>query len=101
MVGVRYAGDGLLMGMPKAAALAYNIGTDNAPKVVASGVGQIAKAIIDKAKAFDVPLFCNAALVESLLDVRLDSTIPPELYQSVVEVFIWLQNIESHAQMSS
>lgn len=87
--------------IPKAAALAYNIRKDNAPKVVASGVGEMARAIIKKAKAFDVPLFCNAALVESLLDVQVDSTIPPELYKSVVEVFMWLQDIESHAQMSS
>ncbi|BDQ27962.1 EscU/YscU/HrcU family type III secretion system export apparatus switch protein [Helicobacter heilmannii] len=88
------------MGMPKAVALAYNIGQDAAPKVVASGVGQIAKAIMEKAKAFDVPLFCNEALVNSLLDVHLDTPIPPELYASVVEVFIWLQNAESNAQMS-
>ncbi|WP_104637427.1 EscU/YscU/HrcU family type III secretion system export apparatus switch protein [Helicobacter felis] len=88
------------MALPKAVALAYNVGQDSAPKVVASGVGVVARAIMDKAKAFDVPLFCNEALVESLLDVRLDTPIPPELYASVVEVFIWLQNAESGAQMS-
>ncbi|CAM2851650.1 EscU/YscU/HrcU family type III secretion system export apparatus switch protein [Helicobacter felis] len=88
------------MALPKAVALAYNVGQDSAPKVVASGVGVVARAIVDKAKAFDVPLFCNEALVESLLDVRLDTPIPPELYASVVEVFIWLQNAESGAQMS-
>ncbi|WP_104749310.1 EscU/YscU/HrcU family type III secretion system export apparatus switch protein [Helicobacter cynogastricus] len=88
------------MSLPKAVALAYNVGQDSAPKVVASGVGVIARAIMDKAKAFDVPLFCNEALVESLLDVSLDTPIPPELYASVVEVFIWLQHAESGAQMS-
>ncbi|WP_104695841.1 EscU/YscU/HrcU family type III secretion system export apparatus switch protein [Helicobacter salomonis] len=89
------------MALPKAVALAYNVGQDSAPKVVASGVGVIARAIVEKAKAFDVPLFCNEALVESLLDVRLDTPIPPELYSSVVEVFIWLQNVESQSELSS
>ncbi|BEG57214.1 hypothetical protein NHP21005_09020 [Helicobacter sp. NHP21005] len=56
--------------------------------------------VVEKAKAFDVPLFCNEALVNSLLDVRLDTPIPPELYASVVEVFIWLQSAENGAQMS-
>ncbi|MFC3847087.1 EscU/YscU/HrcU family type III secretion system export apparatus switch protein [Helicobacter baculiformis] len=88
------------MALPKAVALAYNVSQDSAPKVVASGVGVIARAIMDKAKAFNIPLFCNKALVESLLDVRLDTPIPPELYSSVVEVFIWLQNTQDQAQMS-
>ncbi len=96
----RRFGNGLLMGMPKAVALAYNIEQDHAPKVVASGVGSIAEAIMQKAKAFDIPLFCNESLVESLLHLPVDHAIPPELYQSVVEVFIWLQDLAKDRQMS-
>ncbi|WP_033619343.1 FlhB-like flagellar biosynthesis protein [Helicobacter pylori] len=84
----------------KAAALAYNMGQDQAPKVIASGVGEVAKRIIQKAKEYDIALFSNPMLVDSLLKVELDCTIPEELYESVVQVFLWLNGVENNAQMS-
>ena len=85
---------------PKAAALAYNAATHNAPKVVASGRGEVAMRIIAKAKEFEVPLFCNEALVDSLLGVPLDSEIAPELYLAVSRVFAWIIRCERSAQLS-
>ena len=84
----------------KAAALAYDQSSHDAPRVVASGQGAIASTIINKAKEFDIPLFSNTALVDSLLRVEIDTQIPPELYNGVVEVFIWLNQVEKDAQMS-
>lgn len=78
------------MKSPKAAALKYNPSKNNAPKVLASGKGKVAEAIVAKAKEYDIPLFANEALVESLVGVEVDSEIPRELYQAVVEVFVWL-----------
>jgi flagellar biosynthesis protein len=78
----------------KAAALKYDKGSSNAPKVIASGKGSIAQSIIQKAKEFDVPIFANEALVNSLVDLEIDHEIPHELYQGVVEVFIWLMKNE-------
>jgi len=76
----------------KAAALQYD--KINAPKVVASGSGEVAKSIIKKAQEFNIPLFANEALVNSLVDLEIDKEIPQELYQGVVEVFIWLAKNE-------
>lgn len=84
----------------KAAALAYNKEVDRAPKVVAKGKGFIAEKIIQKAKEFDVPLFQNEMLVDSLLATELDTEIPPALYQSVLEVFVWLYKSEQKAKLS-
>ena len=84
----------------KAVALAYNSESDNAPRVVAKGQNDLALKIIAKAKEFDVPLFCNPMLVQSLLQIPLDSHIPPEMYNAVVEVFIWLLQCEKNAQLS-
>ncbi len=84
----------------KAVALAYEEYKDHAPKVVASGRGKIAEAIIQKAKEYDVPLFCNVELVDSLIKMEINSNIPPELYQAVVDVFIWLQNSQSSYKAS-
>lgn len=85
----------------KAAALAYEELKDYSPRVVASGYGKIAEAIISKAQEFNVPLFCNAELVDSLVRMDLNSNVPPELYQAVVDVFIWLQNTENNSGMSA
>ncbi len=78
----------------KAAALKYDPSQNNAPKILASGKGRIAEAIIAKAKEYDIPLFANEALVESLVGLEVDSEIPQELYQAVVEVFVWLAKAE-------
>lgn len=80
--------------MNKAAALKYDKDNDSAPKVIASGKGEVALKIIEKAKEFDIPLFANEALVSSLVDLKLDQEIPKELYSAVVEVFVWLMKNE-------
>ncbi|OQX73272.1 MAG: flagellar biosynthesis protein FlhB [Campylobacteraceae bacterium 4484_4] len=84
----------------KAVALKYDQEAGAAPKVVAKGEGEIAKKIMEKAKSFDVPIFQNAALAESLLKLDLDDQIPPALYQAVAEVFVWLMKSEKKAELS-
>lgn len=86
--------------MQKAVALAYKKNQDNAPRVIASGKGLLAQNIIAKAKDFNIPLFCNKNLVDSLLEIQINEEIPQILYDSVVEVFIWLNKLEEKAQMS-
>ena len=85
---------------PKAAALKYTMQRDNAPKVVASGRGDIALKIIEKAKAFDVPLFQNEALADALLQQDIGLDIDPRLFQAVAEVFVWLMEAEESVQLS-
>lgn len=81
----------------KAAALEYNKERSGAPKVIAQGRGELARRIIQKAEEFDIPLFQNELLVDSLLDLDLDREIPASLYNAVVEVFVWLANSEKKA----
>jgi len=78
----------------KAVALQYDNTTSKAPKVLASGRNDIARTIIEKAKEFDVPLFANEMLVDSLINLEIDHEIPQELYQGVSDVFIWLMRNE-------
>jgi flagellar biosynthesis protein len=81
----------------KAAALKYEREKGEAPKVVASGRGVVADRIIEKAKEFDVPFFKNETLANSLLDIDVGENIPPKLYKTVAEVFIWLLSSEKMA----
>jgi len=56
---------------------------------------------MEKAKEFDIPIFKNEALANSLIGLEVDENIPPELYKAVVEVFVWLNKVEKKAQLSS
>ena len=84
-----------------AVALKYDDGGSSAPKVVAKGQGEIAKKILQKADEFDIPIFKNKALADSLLKLDLDEQIPPSLYKAIAEVFVWLMNSEQKAQLSN
>jgi flagellar biosynthesis protein len=86
---------------PKAAALKYNSLNDNAPKVIASGKGDIAIKIMEKAKAFDIPLFQNEILAEALTKQEIDTEIDPQLFKAVAEVFVWLMKTEESIELSS
>lgn len=78
----------------QAVALAYQNG-GLAPKVVASGKGLIAEQIIELAKENGVHVHESKELVALLMDVDLDQTIPPRLYQVVAELLAWLYKIEA------
>ena len=81
----------------KAVALKYDKEQDGAPKVVALGKGEIAQKIIEKAKEYHVPIFCNQELVNSLINLDIDTEVPPSLYNAIVEVFVLLMKNESKA----
>lgn len=76
-----------------AVALAYRNG-DAAPKVVASGRGLIAQAIIERAKEHGVYVHESEELVGMLMQVELDQHIPPQLYLAVAELLAWLYRLE-------
>ncbi len=69
-----------------AIALKYNKESDEAPKLIAKGYGEIAQHIIDLAKENDIIIETNPMLAEALSGVELDETIPIELFEAVAEV---------------
>jgi flagellar biosynthesis protein len=77
-----------------AVALAY-AGGDGAPRVVAKGSGLIAEQIIGRARDAGVFVHESKELVALLMQVDLDSQIPPALYRAIAELLAWLYYIES------
>lgn len=71
-------------------ALGYNRQKDNAPKVLATGSGEVAKNIINLAKSHDIPIKEDADLIEVLSKVDLNEEVPPNLYKAVAEIFNFL-----------
>jgi len=68
---------------------------EDLPKVLAKGQGHLATEIINKAEAFNINIFSNDILADALIKLELNDDIPVELFQSVAELFAWLQEIDS------
>jgi flagellar biosynthesis protein len=79
--------------MKRAVAMAYGA-EDGAPRVVAKGGGVSAEAIISLARENGVYVHQSPELVNLLMQVDLDSEIPPELYQAVAEILAWLYRLD-------
>ena len=77
-------------GMTKAVAIEYERGVDDAPRVTASGKGEIAEQIL--AIAFDrgIKVRQDAELVEILSLVDVDSPIPLEAFTAVAEILAFV-----------
>jgi len=80
--------------MKRAVAMAYRGNEDGAPRVVAKGSGVTAEAIISLARESGVYVHQSPELVSLLMQVDLDSEIPPELYQAVAELLAWLYALD-------
>jgi len=78
----------------KAVALAYDFSKEAAPKVIATGKGNVAASIIEKAKEHHVPLQEDPSLVELLSQLQVNELIPEQLYDAVAEVFAFVYRVD-------
>lgn len=78
-----------------AVAVKYQFGVaGEAPKVVASGRGLLAKRIVELARENDVPLHESPALADSLAKVPVGVEIPAELWEAMAEVLAHVYAID-------
>ncbi len=73
----------------KAVALRYGV-EDNVPRVVASGVGEIARGILKLAEDNDIPIKKDDDLVDILSKLDVGENIPEETYRAVAEILAFL-----------
>ncbi len=77
-----------------AVALRYHIGEDPAPVVLAKGQDHLAFQIIRVAEANNVTIIENVPLARALYaSTEINSQIPPELYDAVAEVMVYLYKL--------
>lgn len=76
-----------------AVALSYNL-DDEAPKVIATGKGILAEKIIEKAKESNIPLHQDAKLAKTLSKLEIGDMIPPQLYEAVAEILVFVDAME-------
>ena len=77
----------------QAIAIAYDP-NDNAPRVVASGQGVLAERIIETAQQASVPVHEDARLAETLSHLQIGEMIPPELYEAVAEILVFVDAMD-------
>ena len=79
--------------IPKAVAILYDEEKNAAPKVIASGQGQIAQKIIETAREAGIHIQEDPDLVELLAKVPIGEEIPVNLYQTVAEVLAFVYQV--------
>lgn len=72
----------------RAAALRYNSEADPAPIVVAAGTGYVAQKIVELAGECGVTVYHDDSAATLLSRLQLGQSVPPELYQLVVDIYI-------------
>jgi len=80
----------------KAVALSYaTTGNQRAPRVIASGEGQLAGCICQIAERHGIEFISDPLLVDSLANIPIGQEIPRELYESVAIIFRYLLSNEN------
>ncbi len=77
----------------RAVALQYGV-MDQAPVVVAAGMGYLAEKIVDVAGESGVPIYEDNSLATILSQLELGQEIPEELYRAVVEIYVYFLNFD-------
>ena len=67
---------------------------DAAPKILASGQGVIADKIIEKAKEAKIPVHKDGRLADTLSRLEIGEMIPPELYEVVAEILVFVDAMD-------
>lgn len=76
-----------------AVALSYDP-ADSAPKIIAAGKGNLAERILETAKESDIPVHKDERLANTLSKLKIGDFIPPELYEIVAEVLLFVDRLD-------
>ncbi|BCJ95083.1 hypothetical protein acsn021_26520 [Anaerocolumna cellulosilytica] len=76
-----------------AVALGYNT-EEAAPKIIASGRGYLADKILKAAEVNRIPVHEDSGLASTLSKLQIGDYIPPELYDVVSEVLLFVDNMD-------
>lgn len=78
----------------RAAALRYDASGAGAPRVVAAGRGEVARRIIETARAAGVPVRDDAPLADALSALEIDAEVAEELWAAVAEALVWAYRMD-------
>jgi len=79
--------------LKQAVALSYDP-DEAAPKVIAAGKGKLAEKIIEQAQEVNVPIHQDEKLADTLSRLDIGEMIPPELYEVVAEILVFVDAMD-------
>ncbi|MEY8395301.1 EscU/YscU/HrcU family type III secretion system export apparatus switch protein [Lachnospiraceae bacterium 45-P1] len=85
----------------RAVALKYDSKNNRAPIIVASGMGYLAEKIMETAAEAGVPVYEDDSLAVLLSQMKLGAAIPEELYQAVVEIYLYFLDYKPEEEVES
>ena len=77
-----------------AVSLKYDQGSAPVPMVTAAGKGRAAERIVELAKENKIPIQKNPMLAESLSALQIGEEIPPDLYQAVAQILVYIMHAD-------
>lgn len=81
-----------------AAALGYQTNRDTAPRLLAKGRGLVADRIVAVAREANRPVYRDERLAKQLQNLSLGESIPPELYEVVAEVLVFIAQVDQKSK---
>ncbi|MDO5111665.1 MAG: EscU/YscU/HrcU family type III secretion system export apparatus switch protein [Clostridia bacterium] len=84
-------------GLAKAVAIQYDPETDAAPLLTAAGQGYMAEKIVEIAAENDIPIVQDKQAADLLSQLSVGDAIPPELYQVVAEILVFITETDDKA----
>jgi flagellar biosynthesis protein len=86
------------LGKSRAIALKYDVDKSKAPKIVATGKGNIAEMILKVAEENKIPFYEDESLTDLLSKLELDDEVPKDLYGLVAEVLAFVYQLDRLAK---
>ena len=77
-----------------ATALRYEPKKDRAPVIVATGKGLRAQKIKEIAEESGIPVYRDKTLANALHDLGIGREIPPELYDAVAKILVYVAGLD-------
>lgn len=77
-----------------AVALGYDVDAGEAPYVIAAGKGALAEKILKEAGKLNIPKYEDEKLAKSLSKLEIGENIPPELYEVVAQVLLFVDKMD-------
>lgn len=78
-----------------AVALKYDKDQNEAPKVIAKGIGEVANNIVKKGVEEGITSIENKELASDLFKLEINDEIPSELYTAVAEILTYVYKLDN------
>ena len=82
--------------LKRAVALKYDVQRHDVPRITARGKGVTAENMIKRGEKEGVSIYEDERLVKKLIEYEVGTDIPPELYEIVAQVLVFVESVDEN-----